>query len=270
MLGNRSRPARRARPGRWKGPVRSASDSTSCTSASGAPAGRRARRRPGRGGAGSPHEPAQGAVGDDVRAASREVRGRRSNADPEPSPGAADGNEARRGGDVLRRAALLALGSLAAGLTPRATQAHEIRPGFLELRETAPETYSVLWKHPAGGEVQISIAPVFPEGCSFRTSDRQQMTPGAVIVRGTLRCQDGIGGKTIAIAGLEATITDVLIRLHNSRRAPRVAPRPAHLALGDAGRHDDHRPARRRPTCSSGSSTSSSAWTTCSSSWACC
>ena len=95
-------------------------------------------------------------------------------------------------------------------------EGHEVRPGFLELRETAPETYSVLWKHPAGGEVRIRIAPVFPKGCSFRTRDRQQMTPGAVLVRGTLRCEGGLGGKTIAIAGLEATITDVLIRLHNA------------------------------------------------------
>jgi hydrogenase/urease accessory protein HupE len=116
----------------------------------------------------------------------------------------------------VRRILGLALGVALAFVFARATHAHEVRPGFLELRETAPETYSVLWKHPAGGEVQISIAPVFPEECSFRTSDRQQMTPGAVIVRGTLRCRGGLGGKTIAIAGLEGTITDVLIRLHNA------------------------------------------------------
>jgi hydrogenase/urease accessory protein HupE len=115
----------------------------------------------------------------------------------------------------MRRATavvLLAVVVLLAGVA----EAHEVRPGFLELRETSPETYSVLWKHPAGGEVQISLAPVFPKDCSFRTADRQQMTPGAVIVRGTLRCPGGIGGKTIVIAGLEATITDVLIRLHNA------------------------------------------------------
>jgi hydrogenase/urease accessory protein HupE len=115
----------------------------------------------------------------------------------------------------VRRAGLLPI-VLLAGLLPRGAEAHEVRPGFLELRETDANTYSVLWKHPAGGEVQIRIAPVFPEGCSFRTPDRQQMTPGAVIVRGTLRCDGGIGGKTIVIAGLEATITDVLIRLHNA------------------------------------------------------
>jgi hydrogenase/urease accessory protein HupE len=94
--------------------------------------------------------------------------------------------------------------------------AHEIRPGYLELRETGQDTYSLLWKHPAGGEVQISIAPVFPEGCRFASPDRQQITPGAVLVRGTLRCEAGLAGKTLRIAGLEATVTDVLVRLHHA------------------------------------------------------
>jgi hydrogenase/urease accessory protein HupE len=97
----------------------------------------------------------------------------------------------------------------------RAAHAHEARPGFLELRETGPETYSLLWKKPTGGDVEIQIAPAIPDGCQLATSDRQQITLGAMIVRGTLSCQGGLAGKTIAIAGLESTITDVLVRLHH-------------------------------------------------------
>jgi hydrogenase/urease accessory protein HupE len=98
----------------------------------------------------------------------------------------------------------------------QAARAHEARPGFLEIRETGPETCSLLWKKPTGGEVEIQIAPVIPEGCWLATPDRQQLTPGAVIVRGTLTCAGGLAGKTIAIAGLEATITDVLVRVHHA------------------------------------------------------
>ncbi|MCK6685424.1 MAG: HupE/UreJ family protein [Thermoanaerobaculia bacterium] len=94
--------------------------------------------------------------------------------------------------------------------------AHEMRPGFLELRETGPETYSFLWKKPSGGEVEIQIAPVLPEDCRLVTPDRQQLSPGAVIVRGTLTCRGGLGGKKIVVAGLEATVTDVLVRLHHA------------------------------------------------------
>lgn len=95
-------------------------------------------------------------------------------------------------------------------------RAHESRPGFLELRQTGPETYSFLWKKPSGGEVELQIAPVIPQGCQLQTPDRQQqVVPGAVVVRGTLHCDGGIAGKTIAIAGLEATISDVLVRVHH-------------------------------------------------------
>lgn len=95
-------------------------------------------------------------------------------------------------------------------------RAHEARPGFLELRETAPETYALLWKRPTGGEVELQIAPAMPDGCRLVTRDRQQLTPGAVLVRGTLTCQGGLAGKTVAVAGLEATATDVLVRVHHA------------------------------------------------------
>jgi hydrogenase/urease accessory protein HupE len=111
---------------------------------------------------------------------------------------------------VLRLFAGLVLAGAVTGL------AHEARPGFLELRETGKETYSFLWKKPTGGEVEIQIAPVIPKDCRLATSDRQQLTPGAFIVRGTLTCAGGLAGKTIVIAGLEATITDVLVRLHHA------------------------------------------------------
>ena len=63
--------------------------------------------------------------------------------------------------------------------------AHEARPGYLELKETGPNTYSFLWKKPTGGEVEIAIAPLIPKECQLQTPDRQQVTPNAVIVRGT-------------------------------------------------------------------------------------
>jgi hydrogenase/urease accessory protein HupE len=114
---------------------------------------------------------------------------------------------------VKRRVLATTLG-LALGAS--VASAHEARPGFLELRETGPETYSLLWKKPAGGEVEIQIAPVVPEGCRLATGDRQQLTAGATIVRGTLTCPGGLAGKTIVITGLESTITDVLLRLHHA------------------------------------------------------
>ena len=116
---------------------------------------------------------------------------------------------------IPRSLLLLLAAALALGAASPAS-AHETRPGFLELRESDPTTYSLLWKRPTGGEVEIQIAPVVPEGCRLATPDRQQLTPGAVLVRGTLICEGGLAGKTLRIAGLETTITDVLVRVHHA------------------------------------------------------
>ena len=64
---------------------------------------------------------------------------------------------------------------------------------------------------------EIRINPVIPEGCTLRTEDnQQQVSPGSVVVRGVLRCEGGIKDKILAIAGLETTITDVLVRVHHA------------------------------------------------------
>jgi hydrogenase/urease accessory protein HupE len=98
----------------------------------------------------------------------------------------------------------------------RSAEAHEVRPGFLELRETTPGTFSLLWKKPSGGEIEIYITPVIPKECRFAASGEQPLTPGALVVRGTLACDGGIAGKRLAIDGLDSTITDVIVRVHHA------------------------------------------------------
>jgi len=115
----------------------------------------------------------------------------------------------------MKGAACLLISSLILIFGWNLAVAHEVRPGFLEIRQTGENTYSFLWKKPSGGEVEIYIAPVIPEECHLTTAGRQQLTPGALVVRGTLQCKDGIQGKTFAIDGLEATITDVIVRVHH-------------------------------------------------------
>jgi len=97
-----------------------------------------------------------------------------------------------------------------------AAQAHELRPGVLELREGQPGTYSLQWKRPAGGEVEIRIAPVLPPECRATTPGATLLTPGALKVRGTISCDGGIRGRTIVIDGLESTVTDVLVRVYHA------------------------------------------------------
>jgi len=100
--------------------------------------------------------------------------------------------------------------------TDSSRESHEARPGFLEIRQTGADTYSFLWKKPSGGEVEIYIAPVIPKACRLATAGEQQLTPGALVVRSTLRCEGGIQGKTLTIDGLESTVTDVIVRVHHA------------------------------------------------------
>jgi hypothetical protein len=111
----------------------------------------------------------------------------------------------------MLRQVLLILILLAAALP---AWAHEARPGYLELRETGSGQYDVLWKQPANGEYTLRLNPVFPAECTLSGADNRSLMPGAMLTRFRLVCPKGLAGKPIAIAGLEMTLTDVLIRLH--------------------------------------------------------
>ena len=102
--------------------------------------------------------------------------------------------------------------SLPGGPTPVA--AHESRPGYLEFRETSLGVFRVLWKKPARGEMILSIDPVFPVECSVVGIGSEDIRGGAYLARATLACEGGLAGKTVEIAGLESTLTDVLVRVY--------------------------------------------------------
>jgi hydrogenase/urease accessory protein HupE len=111
-------------------------------------------------------------------------------------------------------------------------RAHETRPGYLELRELAPDSYALLWKRPSGGEVELDLTPVLPAGCELVGSEQRELVPGALLVRGTLSCPGGLAGKTLRIAGLERTVTDVLVRVqHADGRVESHLLRPASPAV---------------------------------------
>ena len=114
-------------------------------------------------------------------------------------------------------ALLLGLG-LGAG-----AQAHEVRPGYLELQQTGPETWDVLWKVPARGDLQLAIAPAWPDNCALEGAPRRFATGGAATERSTIRCAGGLTGREVALSGLSATVIDVLARLQRSDGTTQVA-----------------------------------------------
>jgi hydrogenase/urease accessory protein HupE len=98
--------------------------------------------------------------------------------------------------------------------------AHEVRPGFLEIRGGQGGRYEVVWKAPMRGDLLLPIRPAFPPECSDLVPPAQQQLPGALLERRSLACGEaGLAGKEIRIEGLAATLTDVLVRvLHDDGR----------------------------------------------------
>jgi len=111
------------------------------------------------------------------------------------------------------RAPLLALLCLLAG----AVSAHEVRPAYLELRQTGTETYDVLWKVPArGDDLRFGLYVELPAETVNLTEPRGEFFGGSFIERWSARRPGGLDGATIHIAGLSATRTDVLVRVERS------------------------------------------------------
>ena len=82
------------------------------------------------------------------------------------------------------------------------------------MRQTGPEVYDLLWKVPGQGEnLRFGLYVELPAICTGVTEPRGSMVNSAYSERWTVKCPGGLAGGTIHIAGLSATVVDVLVRL---------------------------------------------------------
>ena len=91
--------------------------------------------------------------------------------------------------------------------------AHWSSPGYLEVKQTGTESYSVLWKVPVRGSSPITINPQFPKTCQEKTPVASYHAGNALVQRWSIECAGGLIGKTLTIAGLSGAPNDVLVRL---------------------------------------------------------
>jgi len=101
--------------------------------------------------------------------------------------------------------------------------AHEVRPAYLELRQTEADTIDVLWKVPARGDLKLSIQARLPENCESLSVIASNMTGGAFTDRWKVTCPGGLTGGTIAIDGLSSTLTDALVRIERPDGTSQIA-----------------------------------------------
>lgn len=102
--------------------------------------------------------------------------------------------------------------ALAALLSPVASFGHEVRPAYLDLREDRPGEFGILWKTPMLGEMRLALHPAFSGPVEALTPVATQMTGSAALQTWRLRAET-LRGQTLRIAGLEATLTDALVRV---------------------------------------------------------
>jgi hydrogenase/urease accessory protein HupE len=102
-------------------------------------------------------------------------------------------------------------------LSISSAHAHETRPAYLEIQELRAGQYRVVWKRPILGEVALPLELRLPEICQDLEAPARYATLGSLTERRVITCgESGLSGKTIAIDGLEASITDALVRIQTS------------------------------------------------------
>jgi hypothetical protein len=110
---------------------------------------------------------------------------------------------------------LVFVGLLIAGfaLTEPAA-AHESRPAYLGITETAPERYTVLWRTPVLSGMPLPVVLKMPEAAvPVGEAVIQRLSDSLVERRVIDASASGLAGQRVDFVGLQGTITDVLVRI---------------------------------------------------------
>jgi len=92
--------------------------------------------------------------------------------------------------------------------------AHEARPAYLEIKETTPGQFSVLWRTPVLAGMRLPVVLRLPDDVkNLRDPNVQELADSFVERRWIDAGPNGLAGKRIEFPGLQLSITDVLVRV---------------------------------------------------------
>lgn len=92
--------------------------------------------------------------------------------------------------------------------------AHEARPAYLELKETAPGSFDVLWRTPVLAGMRLPVQLKMPaEVKDARERTVQELADSLLERRSIDAGANGLAGRRIEFPGLQLTITDILVRV---------------------------------------------------------
>lgn len=93
------------------------------------------------------------------------------------------------------------------------SHADELRPGYLELTEKTPGTWTMVWKAPMRGGLTPQTQPVLPESCNIGGQASRSVSGISLVTTSPVICKGDISGKAIGLSNFEAAQTDVLVRV---------------------------------------------------------
>lgn len=112
--------------------------------------------------------------------------------------------------------------------TPSPAYADDFRPAYLQITQTGPTTYDVLWKAPALSEnTLLRVRPEFPPDSVISGQQRNSFRDGIAVERWTIEVPSGLEGKAIVFPSLPDVRVDVLariVRADGSEQIERVLP----------------------------------------------
>ena len=91
--------------------------------------------------------------------------------------------------------------------------AHDARPAYLELRQTTPERYDVLWRTPVLAGMPLPVVLKLPDGTHDVVAPHTQELSDSLVERRVIEVPGSLAGRRIEFTGLQGTITDVLVRV---------------------------------------------------------
>jgi hydrogenase/urease accessory protein HupE len=116
--------------------------------------------------------------------------------------------------------------------------AHEVRPAYLEIKETVPGQFSLLWRTPVLAGMRLPVALKLPDDVrNLKEPVVQELADSLVERRWIEADPKGLAGKHIEFPGLQLTITDVLVRyamLDGREGTAIVGPAQPWLEIGAA------------------------------------
>ncbi|WP_226704177.1 HupE/UreJ family protein [Microbulbifer elongatus] len=91
--------------------------------------------------------------------------------------------------------------------------AHELRPAYLQVTQQAPQVFDVVWRVPARGQMKLSLDVKFQGDVVVGNRSIGGLSNGMYSERWQIESPAGLTGATVVVAGLEQTMTDVLMRV---------------------------------------------------------